>query len=316
MSTPILPTSPSNLTGSEYFDTNFLVVPPLQPVGTEPPPVVIVPPATSESTVALQPTVAELRVPTLPKLNRCHVWGVDFDCVTMPQAVSLIDAVVQSRANTYAITANLNYLMLCNMHPRLAAFTKRCPLVLCDGKPIEWRSKLEKHPLPERVAGSDLIYKLSELAHERNYGIYFLGGAEGIAASAAEKLKSLYPRMRVSGVHCPPFGKWNGAQRAEMTNRIIDASPDILLVAFGQPKGEYWIEENYRQLDVPMSIQVGASFDFVTGNAKRAPKLLQQTGAEWLYRTYMDPRRLIPRYSANLWYLLKAFRQDLLTRLK
>ncbi len=251
----------------------------------------------------------------LPKFDRCRIWDVDFDCVTMEQSVDLLDAMIQNRVNTYAITANLNYLMLCSQNPRLAAFTQRCPLVLCDGKPIQLRSRLETNRLPERVAGSDLIYKLAELSVRRGYSIYMLGGADGVAAKAAQRLTSLYPGLRISGVHCPPFGNWNGDVRNEMNERIVAAKPDILLVAFGQPKGEFWIEQNYKELQVPISIQVGATFDFLAGNAQRAPKWMQDFCAEWLYRAFKDPRRLAPRYLANAAYLFRAVQADLLRKL-
>ena len=244
-------------------------------------------------------------------VDRCRVWGVDFDCVTMAQAVEKIDGYIGSRANTYAITANLNYLMLCDRDPRLAAFTAACPLVLCDGKPIEWRSRLERRPLPERVAGADLIYALSALSAAKGYSLYLLGAAEGVAAEAASRLTARFPGLRIAGVDCPPFGDWSERQRWQINRRIVDARPDILLVAFGQPKGEYWIEDNYRELGVPVSIQVGASFDFVVGRASRAPAAVQRVGAEWLYRACFEPKRLVPRYLANLRYLFRSLRREL-----
>ena len=288
-------------------------------------PVILPPPTLStsnsslkmlESTSALVDDHCESAEPSLlAPVSRCHVWGVDFDCVTMDEAVQWIDLVIQHRATTYAITANLNYLMLCDRNPRLKAFTSRCPLVLCDGKPIQWRSLLEQSRLPERVAGSDLIYRLAHLSAQKGYSIYMLGGAGGVAEKAASILSSQYPGLQIAGVHCPPFGNWSAADRDEMNHRIQDANPDILLVAFGQPKGEYWIEENYRELNVPISIQVGATFDFVAGQAKRAPEFFQRVGAEWLYRMLNDPKRLGPRYLANALYLCKALRRDLLQKL-
>ena len=251
-----------------------------------------------------------------PDTPRCRIWDVDFDRITMDQTVAWIDAAIENRLNTYAITANLNYLMLCSRYPRLADFTRRCPLVLCDGKPIQWRSQLEGHSLPERVAGSDLIYRLAESSAAKGHRIYLLGGADGVAEKAAAKLEQLYPGVQICGIDCPPFGQWSFSQRMQINNKIVDTRPDILLVAFGQPKGEFWIQENYEDLQVPVSIQVGASFDFVAGNSRRAPKLMQSIGLEWLYRTAKDPRRLGPRYISNAWYLLKTIRRELLTKLE
>lgn len=272
---------------------------------------VVFPPILERADRPIELDRGESRRATSVPSERCCVWGVEFDRVTMEQAVERIDGFIASRANTYAITANLNYLMLCDRDERLSSFTAACPLVLCDGKPIEWRSRFKERPLPERVAGADLIYALSELSAAKGYSLYLLGGAEGVAAEAASRLIDRFPGLRIAGVDCPPFGAWSDQQRSQINRRIAAAQPDILLVAFGQPKGEYWIEDNYRELGVPVSIQVGASFDFVVGRASRAPSVMQKIGAEWLYRACFEPKRLVPRYAANLRYLFKSLRREL-----
>ncbi len=248
----------------------------------------------------------------LPVLPSTHVWGIDYSVVNMEQTLDFIDTMIQRREPNYAITANLNYAMLCSENPRLAAFTQHCKLVLCDGMPIYWRSKLNKQPLPGRVAGADLIYSLAERGSVRGYRIFLMGGDEGIAQQAADKLRELYPRLTIAGVECPPFRKLSVDEHEQLCQRIRDSKPDILFVAFGQPKGEFWIEQNYQTLGVPFCIQLGASFDFIAGKARRAPRWMQRIGMEWFFRTITDPRRLLPRYAKNGWYLLKTIRNELL----
>lgn len=234
----------------------------------------------------------------------------------MAQTLDYIDALIQRKTPGYLVTANLNYTMLCHDNPRLTEFTRRSELVLCDGMPILWRSRLNKQPLPERVAGADLIFKLAERAALKDHRIFMMGGAEGVAQKAADNLRAAYPRLKIVGTECPPFRQPTVQEHHDLHQRIRDARPDILLVAFGQPKGEYWIEDNYQELGVPVSIQLGASFDFVAGIAKRAPIKWQSLGLEWLYRTIHDPKRLLPRYARNAWYLLQAVRKDLLNATK
>ncbi len=248
-----------------------------------------------------------------PKTTR--VWGLDFHAVDMEQTLDYLEQVICQRQPSYAVTANLNYAMLCTKNPRLAAFTKNSALTLCDGKPILWRSKLNEIKLPERVAGSDLIYRLAERCAERKLRVYFYGASEGIAELAAQTLKSLYPRLLVAGVQCPPFRTCSPDELRSQIARIKQSKPDLLLVALGQPKGEYWIEDHLEELGVPLTIQLGASFDFVAGNAARAPKLVQKIGMEWLYRTLKDPKRLAPRYIANFLFLVKTLRQELIEKL-
>ncbi|MCU0707404.1 MAG: WecB/TagA/CpsF family glycosyltransferase [Pirellula sp.] len=228
----------------------------------------------------------------------------------MSESLDAIERWVERGVPGYAITANLNYAMLCDRDPRLKELTRKAALVLCDGMPIYWRSRWNACKLPERVAGSDLIYRLAERCAEKGLSIYFYGAAEGIAQRTAEKLTELYPRLRVAGWQSPPFGATSVEEMQQSLDHIRQAKPDILLVALGQPKGEYWIQYHYRSLNVPLSIQVGASFDFVAGVWQRAPLFFQRTGLEWLYRACSDPKRLVPRYAKNIAFLVKALRRD------
>lgn len=246
----------------------------------------------------------------LPELPISSLWGLDFHCVDMQQTLDRIEQIVQNRRPTFAVTANLNYAMLCAQHTRLREFTGKAALVLCDGMPILWRSKCNKNPLPERVTGSDLIYRLAERSAQSKLRLYLYGAAEGVAAKAASELSRLYPGCNIVGVQCPPFHATSDAEVQMQIAQIQQAKPDVLLVALGQPKGEYWIEDNLQRLNVPLSIQVGASFDFVAGNAQRAPRLWQKLGCEWLYRMLKDPKRLAPRYARNAMCLLRFIHRD------
>ncbi len=248
-----------------------------------------------------------------PKTTR--VWGLDYHAVDMEQTLDYLEQVMAMRQPSYAVTANLNYAMLCVKNPRLAAFTEKAALTLCDGMPVLWRSRLNSIKLPERVAGADLIYRLTERCAEKKLRVYFYGGSDGIAERAAKRLKELYPKLVVAGVQCPPFRACSSEEVKSQIARIKQAKPDLLLVALGQPKGEYWIEDHLEELDVPLTIQLGASFDFVAGNATRAPKLMQRLGLEWLHRTIKDPKRLAPRYFSNLVFLVKALRRELIEKL-
>lgn len=245
----------------------------------------------------------------------CRVWGIDYHAVTMDQTLDYLEKLILARQPAYAVTANLNYAMLCQNFPRLDAFTRKAALVLCDGMPAVWRSKLDAVKLPERVAGADLIYRLSERCAQRKFRVYLYGAAEGVAERAASKLKELYPGLIIAGVQCPPFHNTSSEQIQNQIAKIRHAKPDVLFVALGQPKGEYWIEDHLKELHVPLCIQLGASFDFVAGNCVRAPRFIQAMGLEWLYRTIRDPKRLGPRYFQNLLFLLKALRRELLDQL-
>ena len=246
----------------------------------------------------------------LPEPKRSEIWNMPFDHVVLSEAVDHIDLLIQRRQPSYVITANLNYAMLHNRQADLKPITNDAALILADGQPIVWRSRLNKTPLPERVAGSEMIYHLAQRASEKSYRIYFLGGEPGVAALCAERLQEMYPGLQIAGVESPPFRQLTPEEQRAQDQRIQAAGTDLLLVAFGQPKGERWIHENYQRLQVPVSIQLGASFDFIAGNATRAPKLLQKVGMEWAYRMLSDPKRLIPRYASNAIFLAGALIED------
>ena len=188
--------------------------------------------------------------------------------------------------------------------------TSDADLILADGQPIVWRSQLGSIKLPQRVAGSELIYHLAERASQKGWKIYFLGGEPGVAAVCAERLEATYPGLQIAGVESPPFRELTAEEQLAQDQRIQEAGTDLLLVAFGQPKGERWIHQHYQRLRVPVCIQLGASFDFIAGTSTRAPKVWQKIGMEWAYRMLSNPRRLVPRYASNAFFLAGALVRD------
>lgn len=238
------------------------------------------------------------------------VWDVPFDRVTLAQAVEHIGQLIRRGQPSYVITANLNYLMLHHRRRDVRSITAGADMILADGQPIVWRSKLAEHPLPERVAGSEMIFSLAEQASQQGWRIYLLGGQPGVAETCAARLTDRYPGLQIAGYEAPPFRELTAAEQEAQDDRIRRSGADILLVAFGQPKGEAWIHQHYRRLGVPVSIQLGASFDFIAGTATRAPLTWQKVGMEWAYRMLSDPRRLVPRYAANALFLAGALIED------
>jgi N-acetylglucosaminyldiphosphoundecaprenol N-acetyl-beta-D-mannosaminyltransferase len=246
----------------------------------------------------------------VPSPGRTEVWDVPFDRVTLRQTIEHIEHLITRGLPSYVITANLNYVMLHHRSPDIRRVTKDADLVVADGQPIVWRSKLGADTLPQRVAGSELIYALAKEASLKGWGIYFLGGQPGVAGTCAERLATLYPGLKIAGVESPPFRDLSDAEQTAQDERIRNSDADLLLVAFGQPKGEVWIHEHYKRLGIPVSIQLGASFDFIAGTATRAPLMWQRLGLEWAHRMLTDPRRLAPRYAANASFLLSALTED------
>jgi len=233
------------------------------------------------------------------------VWGVPLVPWTMSQTIDRIDSLCRGDESKFFITANLNYAMVCDGSEELARLNDAADFIVADGMPLVWASRFRRRRLPERVAGSDLIFEMARLSAEKGYRIYFLGGVEGAGRAAADVLVARYPGLQIVGVECPPFRDLTPAEQAEQYERIRAARPHALFVAFGQPKGEYWIRDHQSAVGVPLAVQVGGTFELVSGKLKRAPRWMRKVGAEWIYRTIQEPRRLAGRYTRNALFVLK-----------
>lgn len=238
------------------------------------------------------------------------VWGLPLTPLTRREAVDRVDELILAQKPSYFITANTHYAMLTAEVPELGAINRDAAFILADGAPLVVASRRTANPVPERVAGSDLIYDLCEMAADRGHGVYLLGGAPGIADEAAKRLVAKYPKLRVVGTACPDPSDLVEPRIGDLIGQIQAARPDLLLVALGQPKGEFWLAKHLQTLGVPVSAQVGATLDFVAGRVRRAPKLLQKTGMEWAFRIYTDPARLAPRYWKNARFLFRQVLRD------
>jgi N-acetylglucosaminyldiphosphoundecaprenol N-acetyl-beta-D-mannosaminyltransferase len=242
--------------------------------------------------------------------NSIRVWGLPLAPFTFGQTLECVDQLIQSGGPHYFITANLHYAMLSNSDPELAAINERAAFLVADGMPLVWASRRKRRGLPERVAGADLIPALCGLAAERGYRVFLLGGEPGVGAEAARQLRVRFEGLQVVGVESPPFRPLTCEEHAALVGRIRAARPHLLFVAFGQPRGEKWLAENFSCLEVPVSVQVGASLDFMAGRVPRAPRIIQRVGMEWAFRLYQEPGRLCTRYVANGFFMLRMLAAD------
>ncbi len=239
------------------------------------------------------------------------VWGLSLARFTCRQTLDAVDRLVDRGAPSFFITANLHYAMLSHRDARLREVNRRAAFLVADGMPLVWYSRLTADPLPERVAGSDLIYLLAERAAVRGHRVFMLGGGPAVGEAAAAELRRRNPALIVAGIAAPDFGLLSADEHARLIAEIRQTAPDLLLVALGQPKGELWLSEHCESLGVPACVQLGASFDFVCGRVRRAPRWAQRAGLEWAWRMSREPRRLLPRYAADAAFLARAMAADL-----
>lgn len=218
----------------------------------------------------------------------------------MSEAIDFIFSWIEedSYSCRFIVTPNVNHTVLLQEHTNLQNVYKDADLVLADGFPLIVASKLLKRPLPERVAGSELIPKLFEAASpQRRQKVFLLGAAERVAERAAKVIQSTYRGVEVVGVFSPPFGFENSAdQNYNIIRKINSVEPDVLIIGLGAPKQELWIHKHRKEIKTKVALCVGATIDFIAGEKSQAPIWMRRTGLEWVHRVLSEPRRLLGRY--------------------
>jgi N-acetylglucosaminyldiphosphoundecaprenol N-acetyl-beta-D-mannosaminyltransferase len=233
------------------------------------------------------------------------ILGVPIDDLNMEEALGRLEEFIKvgrSTGKSHQIaTVNADFVVNSLHDPELRRILQESDMATADGMPLVLGARLLGVPLTGRVTGADLVPALAERAAQQGYSMYLLGAQPGVAAQAAQVLQRNYPDLNIAGILSPP-----NCSILEMDQSVLEqvkaAKPDILLVAFGNPKQEKWISMYARELAVPVSIGVGGTLDLIAGVTKRAPLWMQRAGLEWLFRLLQEPRRLWKRYVLDMIY--------------
>lgn len=229
--------------------------------------------------------------------SRIKFLNTEVDNLTMQEALQRIESLISEKKNAYVVTPNVDHIIKIEKDSMFREIYEHADLILTDGKPLIWISKWLQTPIREKVSGSDLFPRVCELAAKKGYRLFFLGAAPGVADKAAGKIREQYPEILITGTYSPRQGfEQDEKEMAYIRELIQTEKPDILILALGTPKQEYYIYQNRESLNVPVSLCLGASLDFAAGNVKRAPQWMQNCGLEWLYRLSKEPKRLFKRY--------------------
>lgn len=230
-------------------------------------------------------------------MSRMKFLNTEVDNLTMNEAVQKIEQLILDKKPSYVVTPNVDHIVKLETDKEFQQVYKEADLILTDGMPLIWISKLKKSPIKEKVSGSDLFPEVCKLAANKGYKVFLLGAAEGVAAQAAENLKEKYNGLNVVGTYSPSYGfEKKEDEIQEIIKMINEVKPDILAVGLGAPKQEKFLYNYRKQLNVPVALAIGASIDFEAGNIDRAPKWMQYSGLEWFYRLCKEPKRMFKRY--------------------
>ena len=209
-----------------------------------------------------------------------------------------------TRLCRYVVTPNVDHAVMFQAQADLRAAYESAAMVVADGAPLVWASRLLRRPLPERVAGSDLVpalFQLASLRHEP-LRVFLLGAAPGVARRAALQIHNRWNSVVVVGTLSPPLGfEHEPRENDRIIATIAEAKPDLLIVGLGAPKQELWIAHHHAQLAAKVAICAGATIDFLAAEKQRSPVWMRRLGLEWLHRLASEPRRLAKRYARDAW---------------
>jgi N-acetylglucosaminyldiphosphoundecaprenol N-acetyl-beta-D-mannosaminyltransferase len=242
-----------------------------------------------------------------------NVLGVRVDPLTVEDLHAEIGRLVRGSERALVLNANANCLNFCHQDPTLREFLNQAEIVLCDGAGVMLAARILGGRIPERITYADWAWQLAAFAAAEGFSLYFLGARPGVAEEAARRLQQRYPALKIAGVHHGYFDHSVGSPENEAVLQEINASsPDILLIGLGMPLQEYWLMENRHNLNASVVLTGGAVFDYVSGRLRRGPRLLTESGFEWLARLLIEPRRLWRRYIVgNPLFLLRVLKQRL-----
>ena len=232
------------------------------------------------------------------------ILGVRVDNVNYDQALSLIEGFIESGSPHQVVTVNPEFIVAAQTDAEFRSVLNASSLSLPDGVGLLWAARFLGRPLQERVTGTDTVQRVAALAAQKGYSLFLLGAAPGVAVATAARLCQTHPGLRIVGTHA---GSPALEEEDEIVRLIQRAEPDILFVAYGAPQQDKWIARNLDRLGVPVAMGVGGAFDFISGQAKRAPRWLQRLGLEWLHRLACEPwrwRRMLalPRF---VWLVIR-----------
>lgn len=228
------------------------------------------------------PAIASVRVARVP------IHAVDLD-----GACARVDEFIREQAPHYNIAINAAKVVAFHDDEALRRAIDEAHLLTADGQAVTWAARLLGQPVPERVAGIDLMQALLTHAAQRDYTVYLLGAKQEIVCECVAKAQALYPSLRIAGFR---NGYFERHDEADIIDAIRATKPDILFLGFGTPAKEYFMHRHYRALGVPFVMGVGGAFDVFAGRLSRAPRWMQRTGLEWAFRLGQDPRRMWKRY--------------------
>ncbi len=234
--------------------------------------------------------------------------GVKLLPVDLDEAVKVVAQSISKRNGDYFCFANIHLVMEGSRSPEIRKILDNAAANFPDGMGVAWSLKFLGNKFKDRVRGADFMLKLCEYAAKNNLKVFFYGNTEATLDALKKKLKGMFPKLEIAGAISPPFRPLTKEEDEAYVKQINDSGADILFVSLGAPKQEKWMAEHKGKIK-PVQLGVGAAFSFITGKVKEAPKWMQKTGLEWLYRLPQEPKKTIYRMSLVPEFLMRILLQ-------
>jgi len=243
------------------------------------------------------------------EIDRGNILGVKISALNLDLAVTAIDELCASETSHYVCVTSAHGLVECWYNPEFRPIFNNSGLTTPDGMSIVWLLRAMGYDEVSRVYGPDLLLRICEHSINKGYKHFFYGGAPGVPEKLAQCLIEQYPGLKIVGTYSPPFRELTADEDRDIVNQINETNADFVWVGLGTPKQEIWMDGHVNQLNTAVLIGVGAAFDFISGTKNQAPKWIQGSGLEWLFRLATEPRRLWKRYIQYPYFAVLIFFQ-------
>lgn len=242
---------------------------------------------------------------------RITILNTTIDVLNVRQTIALVEQYVEKKIPLHLIGVNADKINEMNKNEKLRQIVNSCGVINADGASVVMASRFLNKPLPERVAGIDLMQSLVALSERKGYGIYLLGARQEIVEKTAEVLREEHPKLNIVGVH---NGYFKEADWQQISNELKNVAPDFVFVGITSPLKEYLVEYLQDDGNTCVFMGVGGSFDVISGKISRAPLWIQKMNMEWFYRMLQEPRRLFKRYFVGNWIFIISIIKEKFSR--
>ncbi len=244
-------------------------------------------------------------------IPKVQILGIKVSLLDKASLHAFIGGVIDRGEKHQVLNVNVHCMNLANRIPWLKDFLNAAPVVFCDGAGVMWAARILGYTIPERITYADWMWELGLYCERKGYSLFFLGGKPGVTQAAAERMRERFPRLLIKGCRDGYFCH-HGLENDSVVNIVNSAHADILVLGMGMPKQEFWLKSNWKNLDVRIALNGGACFDFVSGSVSRCPRFMADHSMEWLYRLYIEPKRMFNRYViGNPLFMFRVLREKI-----